>query len=136
MTEWLYKFPHKVTLNYTATCFYSYIHFNVNWLLRYLTLFQLALSVLWLAEEENDAYKHISFDVHSLTSCELFAECNCCISQGVPVDLQAVCGLHNMWLNMNSVLGNRFLLIINIINTEIIKYILICVSYEKTDRTL
>jgi hypothetical protein len=34
---------------------------------------------------------------------------------------------------MNSVLGNKFLLIINIINTEIIKCILICVSYEKAD---
>jgi len=51
-----------------------------------------------LAEEENDAYKHISFDVRNLTSYELFAECNFCISQGVPVYLRAVCGLHNMRL--------------------------------------
>jgi len=75
---------------------YLQMHFDVNRLLRHLTLFQLALSILWLGEEENYAYKHIHFDACNLTSCELLAECEYCISQGVPAYLQAVCRLHNV----------------------------------------
>lgn len=57
VTWWVSTQCHtKLYCNMFLWCVICFMYFNLNWLLRHLTLFQLALSILWLAEKENDAY--------------------------------------------------------------------------------
>jgi hypothetical protein len=134
VASWVSTQSHtKYYCNIFLLCVICKCTLMLNQLLRHLPLFQLALNTLWLREEEDGVYKHICFDACNLTSCELFAECNFCVSQGVPAYLQAVCGLHDATY-VNSVLGNKFLLISLILKLLNILYLF--VSHGKINRTL